>query len=103
MKDKLLATFDKTLENRIRLGIMSILYVNRSADFTTLRDTLEITDGNLASHIKALTAAGYISTAKFSAGRNSNTVYSITDLGRMQFQTHLNALEQILQNMEHKH
>jgi DNA-binding MarR family transcriptional regulator len=102
MKGKLLAQFDKTLENRARLGIMSILYVNESSDFTELRDTLDVTDGNLASHIQALSAAGYSSTAKFSGGRTSNTVFRITELGRNKFQTHLNALEDVLKRNNSK-
>ena len=102
MNDKLLATFDKILENRARLGIMSMLYVKESSDFIEIRDALDVTDGNLASHIKALSAAGYISVSKFSGGRTSNTVFRITELGRTNFQTHLNALEQILLRQDTK-
>ena len=102
MSGKLLATFDKIIENRARLGIMSMLYVKESSDFLELKDALDVTDGNLSSHIKALTAAGYITVKKYSAGRTSNTVLSITQLGRLKFQQHLNALEQILQRNSRK-
>lgn len=56
----ILANFNKIFESRVRLGIMSVLAVNRRMDFTSLRDTLAVTDGNLASHLRALEEAGYI-------------------------------------------
>ena len=98
MKGRLLASFDKVLESRVRLGVMSILSVNDSSDFTAMKDLLNVTDGNLASHLKTLTTSGYIRSEKFSAGRTSNTVYVATDLGRERFRGHLDALEEILKN-----
>ena len=56
----ILANINKAFENRIRLGIMSVLVVNTSMDFISLREILEVTDGNLASHLRALEDGGYI-------------------------------------------
>jgi len=78
------------------LGIMSVLMVNESADFSTIKDLLELTDGNLASHIKALEALNYIESTKQFIGRKPNTKYTITDLGRQSFQEHLDALENLI-------
>ena len=78
------------------MGIMSVLMVNESADFSTIKDLLELTDGNLASHIKALEALNYIESTKQFIGRKPNTKYTITDLGRQSFQEHLDALENLI-------
>jgi DNA-binding MarR family transcriptional regulator len=92
----IIANLNKAFESRIRLGIMSVLMVNESADFSTIKDLLELTDGNLASHIKALEALNYIESTKQFIGRKPNTKYTITDLGRQSFQEHLDALENLI-------
>lgn len=75
---------------------MSILLVNDWVDFKTLKQTLEVTDGNLASHLKAVEAKAYIEVRKQFVGRKPNTSYRVTALGRQSFNDHLNALEQLL-------
>lgn len=75
---------------------MSILLVNDWVDFKTLKQTLEVTDGNLASHLKALESKAYIEIRKQFVGRKPNTSYRVTALGRQSFNEHLNALEQLL-------
>ena len=75
----ILSKLNKAFESRIRLGIMSILSVNESADFNTMKQLMELTDGNLASHLKALEALGYIQSVKQFIGRKPNTQYSITE------------------------
>lgn len=92
----IIANLNKAFESRIRLGIMSILMVNDSADFGTIKELLELTDGNLASHIKALEGLEYIKCTKQFIGRKPNTNFSITDLGRQSFKDHLNALESLI-------
>lgn len=92
----IIANLNKAFDSRIRLGIMSILMVNDSVDFNTLKDLLELTDGNLASHIKALEGLEYIQSSKQFIGRKPNTKYSITELGRHSFKEHLNALEGLI-------
>ena len=86
----------KIFENRVRLGIMSILMVNDWVDFRTLKDNLEITDGQLASNIKALEKKSYIEIRKQFIGNKPNTSYSATVSGRKAFNEYLNALEALL-------
>lgn len=90
---------NKAFENKIRLGIMSILSVNDQASFNHLKEVLEITDGNLASHIKSLEKDGYISVRKSFKNRKPNTNYKITDSGAKAFDNHLKALEDILKQL----
>jgi len=92
----IISKLNKTFESRIRLGIMSILSVNESADFNTMKQLMELTDGNLASHLKALENVGYIQSTKQFIGRKPNTQYAITEEGRKQFKEHLDALESLL-------
>lgn len=92
----IISNLNKSFDSRIRLGIMSVLMVNDSVDFNTLKELLELTDGNLASHIKALEGLNYIQSVKQFIGRKPNTQYSITNEGRTAFQEHLNALEQLI-------
>ncbi|MDR3253240.1 MAG: transcriptional regulator [Tannerella sp.] len=87
---------NKTFNSHIRLGIMSILSVNDSVDFRSMKDMLELTDGNLASHLRTLEEIGYIVTNKKFIGRKPNTSYTITDEGRSAFKAHLNALEKLI-------
>jgi DNA-binding HxlR family transcriptional regulator len=75
---------------------MSILSVNEAVDFNTMKDLLEITDGNLASHLKALENMDYIQSKKQFIGRKPNTKYEITELGAARFKEHLNALEKLI-------
>ncbi|MFD2725572.1 winged helix-turn-helix domain-containing protein [Hyunsoonleella rubra] len=87
---------NKLFDHRIRLGIMSILMVNEYADFNKLKELLDATDGNLASHTKALEKAEYIKVEKQFIGRKPNTRYSTTKLGRAEFKKHIDALEAII-------
>tara|TARA_R110002020_G_scaffold174704_4_gene366244 strand:- start:37044 stop:37340 length:297 start_codon:yes stop_codon:yes gene_type:complete len=86
----------KAFENRIRIGIMSALSVNDSVDFNSLKEYLDSTDGNLASHLKGLENEGYIVAEKSFAGRRRNTSYCITEKGRIAFTEHLKTLEKII-------
>ncbi|WP_047545144.1 winged helix-turn-helix domain-containing protein [Psychroserpens sp. Hel_I_66] len=87
---------NKAFDHRIRLGIMSILMVNEYADFNMLKELLGATDGNLASHTKALENAEYIKVEKQFIGRKPNTRYSTTNLGRLEFKKHIEALEKLI-------
>ncbi|MCB0014941.1 MAG: transcriptional regulator [Lewinellaceae bacterium] len=95
MKD-FITKLNKIFDNRLRLGIMSILLVNDDADFNRLKTMLEATDGNLASHLRALEKEGYIKVHKQFVGRKPNTTYEVTAPGRRAFSEHLDALEKIL-------
>ncbi len=92
----IIENINKAFDHRIRLGIMSILMVNESIDFNSLKELLGVTDGNLASHIKALEAEEYIVIEKSFIGKKTNTKYMITSKGRKAFQEHLNALEKLI-------
>jgi DNA-binding HxlR family transcriptional regulator len=91
-----ISSLNKLFENRVRLGIMSILMVNDSYDFNSLKDTLGVTDGNLASHLKALEEAAVIQVNKQFIGRKPNTRYSVTEYGSSLFKNHIKALENII-------
>ena len=89
---------NKVFDHRVRLGIMSVLMVNEYADFNTLKELLDVTDGNLASHVKALESSEYIKVEKQFIGRKPNTRYSTTKIGEEEFKKHINALEQLINN-----
>lgn len=89
---------NKAFENRIRLGIMSILMVNDWVDFAEMKDKLNITDGNLASHIAALEKLEYVQVKKQFVGKKPNTSYAVTSQGKKAFNDHLDALENLLKN-----
>jgi DNA-binding HxlR family transcriptional regulator len=93
-----ISRLNKLFENRVRLGIMSALIVNDSYDFNSLKVTLDVTDGNLASHLKALEENNLISVNKQFIGRKPNTSYSITETGSRLFRDHLKALEDIIKS-----
>ncbi len=94
----LIDNINKAFDHRIRLGIMSILMVNEQADFTRLKELLGVTDGNLASHTKALEKEAYIKVEKRFIDRKPNTSYAATKLGRLAFQKHIDALEKLIKN-----
>jgi DNA-binding MarR family transcriptional regulator len=91
---------DKVLEHRVRLQIMSVLVTNEAFDFNSLKEMLSVTDGNLASHIKALEKEKYVSVNKTFVDRKPNTRYKITEKGRQAFKKHLDALEQVVKQQK---
>lgn len=95
-----LANFDKAFENRVRLQIMSILVANENYDFNSLKELLEVTDGNLASHLKALEKEAYINVYKSFLGRKPNTSYAASEEGRIAFLKHLESLENLIKQQK---
>jgi DNA-binding MarR family transcriptional regulator len=91
---------NKAFESKIRLGIMSVLVANESADFSTLKSLLQLTDGNLASHTRSLEDLGYIRCEKSFVGRKPNTRFYATEDGRAAFADHIAALESFLKNQK---
>lgn len=87
---------NKAFENRVRLGIMSILIVNEAVSYNRLKELLGVTDGNLASHLKALDKLKFIKFNKSFVGRKPNTTYDVTSAGRKAFEDHLEALEKLI-------
>jgi DNA-binding MarR family transcriptional regulator len=88
-----IAGLNKIFDNRIRLGVMSILMVNAEVSFNDLKSLLEVTDGNLATHLVNLEENGLIKVHKGFIGRKTNTTYSITKSGQKSFTDHIAALE----------
>lgn len=95
-----LEDINKAFESKARLGIMSVLMVNESVDFVSLKKLLELTDGNLASHARNLEELGYIRCDKQFVGRKPNTTFSATPEGKEAFRKHLNALENFLKSQQ---
>ena len=77
---------------------MSALAVNDTLDFNSLKEFLGVTDGNLASHIKALEKEKFIGITKSFIGRKPNTQYFMTNDGKTAFNNHLKALEQLIES-----
>ena len=92
----LIENLNKLFDSRIRLGIMSALMVNKEVNFNELKELLDITDGNLASHLKTLEESEFVKVQKGFIGRKTNTTYSITKAGEKAFKTHLTALEKMI-------
>jgi DNA-binding HxlR family transcriptional regulator len=92
--------FDKLLEHRIRLQIVSVLMANESFDYNGLKELLQATDGNLATHLKQLESAEYIRVEKQFVGRKPQTNYFITKIGQQAFVKHLNAMEALLKQQK---
>ena len=90
----------KAFESRIRLGIMSVLAVNDMMDFNSLKEFLDVTDGNLASHLKALESEKFIDVKKSFIGRKPNTKYFMTKAGKKAFDDHLKALEKLIKSQK---
>ena len=84
---------NKIFDSQIRLGIMSALLMNEEVNFNFLKELLQITDGNLASHLKQLEESKYIKVHKGFIGRKTNTTYEVTDAGQKASKEHLAALE----------
>ncbi len=91
-----ISNLNKVFESRIRLGIMSALVVNEEVNYNDLKELLQVTDGNLASHLKGLEDNNYIKVHKGFIGRKTNTSYTVTKLGELAFKEHIDALEQMI-------
>jgi DNA-binding MarR family transcriptional regulator len=95
-----ISNLNKVFDNRIRLGIMSVLMVNDSVSYNELKELLQVTDGNLASHLKGLEESSYLVVQKGFIGRKTNTTYSVTKAGEKAFRLHLDALEEMIRGTQ---
>ena len=93
---EILKDLNKAFENRVRLGIMSALMVNEFLDFNALKELLDVTDGNLASHMKYLEKSNVVDFKKEFLNRKPNTRYFATAEGKAAFKRHINAIEKLL-------
>src|SRR6201999_1269122 len=90
-----IGNLNKAFDSRIRMGVMSILSMNEEVSFNDLKQLLELTDGNLASHLINLEENGFVKVHKGFIGRKTNTTYSITNAGEKACKEHLQALEKM--------
>ena len=87
---------NKAFESRVRLGLMSILSVNNWVSYKEIKDLLEVTDGNLASHIQSLEKINYLEIKKQFIGKKPLTTYKVTEIGKEAFENHIEGLEKLL-------
>jgi len=90
---------DDTVHQRVRLGILAILGEVRRADFSYLRDTLELSDGNLARHLQVLDEAGHVRIAKTFEGKRPRTWVSATPQGRSALETEIRSLRALISRL----
>ena len=95
--DRTAADLDRLVHERIRLGLMSALAVNRTLSFSDLKDLLQTTDGNLSVHARKLEDAGYIACTKSFEGRFPKTEYQLTAKGRRALERYLDHMEALIQ------
>jgi DNA-binding MarR family transcriptional regulator len=93
---EVLLQLDRVIHEKGRLAIMSMLAASPELSFTELRETLEMTDGNLTTHIRTLQESGYVAVAKSYQNKRRLTTVSMTSAGRKAFTEYLSLLEQIL-------
>jgi DNA-binding MarR family transcriptional regulator len=91
---------NKVFDNRIRLGVMSILVMKEETSFNDLKDMLQVTDGNLATHLLNLEDNGFLKVKKGFVGKKTNTTYSITKAGEKAFGEHVAALEHMIKGVK---
>jgi DNA-binding MarR family transcriptional regulator len=91
---------NKVFESRIRLGVMSVLMVNEEINFNDLKQMLQVTDGNLATHLVNLEENGFIKIHKGFIGKKTNTTYAITKAGEKAFAEHITALENMIKGVK---
>lgn len=89
--------FDRLVYERVRLGILSALAVNRALTFSDLRDLLKTSDGNLSVHARKLEEADYITCNKFFKGRVPRTEYRLSPKGRRALERYLDHMEALIQ------
>ncbi len=87
---------DRVIHETGRMAIMSLLAAQPDVSFTEIRDTLQMTDGNLSVHIKTLHQAGYVAVTKSIQQRRPRTTCALTAAGRKAFTAYLAALEEII-------
>ena len=90
------ASLDRLIHERIRLGIVSALAVNRSLTFNELKALLKTTDGNLSVHARKLEEADYILCSKSFDGRLPKTEYRLTAAGRKALERYLDHMEALI-------
>ena len=96
MKDIFNNLKNKAFDNQVRLSIMSMLVVNDSVDFSTFKEMLELSDGNLSSHLSFLENENYLNVNKQFVGKRPKSIYTATEIGKKDFSDYLNALDELI-------
>ena len=99
MANNPISGLNKIFDNRVRLGVMSVLMMNEEINFNDLKQMLEVTDGNLATHLQTLEESGFLKVHKGFVGRKTNTTYSITKAGQKAFADHIEGLEKMIKGV----
>ncbi len=92
----ILSDIKKIFQSKARLGIMTVLVSEAESDFSTLKSRLDLTDGNLSSHLRRLEEAEYIEVEKEFVDRKPRTRYRPTEKGRKEFKIHLEQLKEVI-------
>ncbi len=100
MENNIIKNINEIFTAKIRLGIMTLLAMNDKMDFSSLKNSLEISDGNLGAHLNVLENAGYIKVDKQFVDRRPKTTYTITEKGIKAFNEHLHQLEVIIKKVK---
>ncbi|MFP4662631.1 MAG: winged helix-turn-helix domain-containing protein [Halanaerobiales bacterium] len=96
MSEDILQGFNKVFQVKARLGIMTVLLSEGATDFSTLKTFLDLTDGNLASHLKVLEEKGYLEVEKEFVDRKPRTIYRSTADGKKEFRKHLKQMKDVI-------
>jgi len=92
--------FDKLVHQPTRLQIFSCLYRHGAARFTDIADSLDVTDGNLSSHLQTMEEEGAVLVEKEFVDRKPRTTYELTDQGRDMFEEHIRTLEVLIDGLD---
>jgi DNA-binding MarR family transcriptional regulator len=87
---------DEVIHGRVRLGVIAYLMADDAAEFTALKNKLELTEGTLSVHLRKLEAAGYVTIEKTYKGRRPLTRVHLTDTGRKAFRDYISAMEKLV-------
>ncbi len=102
MNPKPFLELDRVIHEKGRLAIMSMLAASAELSFTEIRDTLQMTDGNVTAHLRTLHESGYVTFTKSMEAGRGVTTYALTATGRKAFAAYLDLLEQIVDQTRKK-
>ncbi len=91
---------DDVVHQRVRLGILTITHEAREVEFGFIRDTLELTAGNLSQHLGTLERAGLITMEKGYEGKRPRTWIKLTRAGQTALRDEIRQLKQLINNLE---
>jgi DNA-binding MarR family transcriptional regulator len=94
------ASFDESVHQPNRLAILVILHESGRADFSYLKRTLGMTDGNLGRHLSALESSGLVELTKGFEGRRPRTWARLTSAGRKALEQELAAMRRLLSRFD---